>query len=81
MVCIGKNIANCSKTPEFLLVMCAMCPHCAHTPPGKSKCLQLSDHGSFSFGWVPMVGKNQYGYIGNAMHAVRSFGCRQILEP
>ena len=36
MVCIGKNIANCSKNPQFLPVMCALCPHCAravHTRP------------------------------------------------
>ena len=47
MVCIGKNIANCSKNPQFLPVMCALCPRCAcavravpalcvrcaHTPP------------------------------------------------
>ena len=30
MVCIGKNIANCSKNPQFLPVMCALCEHCAH---------------------------------------------------
>ena len=33
MVCIGKNIANCSKTPQFLPVMCTLCARCAHTPP------------------------------------------------
>ena len=36
MVCIGKNIANCSKNPQFLPVMCALCLHCAravHTRP------------------------------------------------
>ena len=33
MVCIGKNIANCSKNPQFLPVMCTLCPCCAHTPP------------------------------------------------
>ena len=33
MVCIGKNIANCSKNPQFLPVMCALCPRCAHMPP------------------------------------------------
>ena len=32
MVCIGKNIANCSKKPQFLPVMCALC-----TPPPPSK--------------------------------------------
>ena len=29
MVCIGKNIANCSKNPQFLPFMCAMFPRCA----------------------------------------------------
>ena len=29
MVCIGKNIANCSKNPHFLCVMCALCPRYA----------------------------------------------------
>ena len=33
MVCIGKNIANCSKNPQFLPVMCALCPCCVRTPP------------------------------------------------
>ena len=36
MVCIGKNVANCSKNPQFLPVMCALCPRCAravHTRP------------------------------------------------
>ena len=28
MVCIGKNIANCSKNPQFLLVMRALCGLC-----------------------------------------------------
>ena len=32
MVCIG-NIANCSKTPQFLPVMCALCTRCADTSP------------------------------------------------
>ena len=32
----GKNIANCSKNPQFLLVMCVLYPCCAHTPPKKS---------------------------------------------
>ena len=27
MVCIGKNIANCSKNPQFFPVMCALCTH------------------------------------------------------
>ena len=27
MVCIGKNIANCRKDPQFLPVMCALCQH------------------------------------------------------
>ena len=28
MVCLSKNIANCSKNLQFLLVMCALCaPH------------------------------------------------------
>ena len=31
MVCISKTIANCSKSPQFLPVMCAplwtLCPH------------------------------------------------------
>ena len=35
MVCIGKNIANGSKDPQFLPVMCAMCARCAHTTPCK----------------------------------------------
>ena len=25
MVCIGKNIANCSKTPQFISVIRALC--------------------------------------------------------
>ena len=29
MVSIGKNIINCSKNPQFLPVMCALCPHYA----------------------------------------------------
>ena len=29
----GTIVANCSKTPQFLPVMCALCPRCAHTPP------------------------------------------------
>ena len=33
MVCIGKNIANCSKTSQFLPVMCALCPRCARAVP------------------------------------------------
>ena len=36
MVCTGKNIVNGSKNPQFLLVMCALCPCCArdvHTRP------------------------------------------------
>ena len=33
MVCTGKNIANCSKTPQFLPVMCALCTRYADTPP------------------------------------------------
>ena len=33
MVCIGKNIANCSKNPQFLPVMCVLCPRCAHMAP------------------------------------------------
>ena len=33
MVCIGKNIAHCSKNPQFVPVMCVLCPRCAHTPP------------------------------------------------
>ena len=32
MVCIGKNIANCSKNPQFLLVMCALRALCTHAP-------------------------------------------------
>ena len=35
VVCIGKNIANCSKNPQFLPVMCAVPPVralCRHTP-------------------------------------------------
>ena len=40
MVCIGKNIANCSKKPPIsschvrvVPALCALCPCCAHTPP------------------------------------------------
>ena len=36
MVRIGKNIANCSKNPQFLPVMCVLCLRCAravHTRP------------------------------------------------
>ena len=39
MGCIGKNIASCSKNPQFLPVTCAMCARCAccmravHTRP------------------------------------------------
>ena len=33
MVCTGKNVANCSKNPQFLPVMCALCTRCADTPP------------------------------------------------
>ena len=33
MVCIGKNVANCSKKPQFLPVMCALCARYADTPP------------------------------------------------
>ena len=29
MVYIGKNMANCSKNPQFLLVMCVLCTLCA----------------------------------------------------
>ena len=36
MVCIGKNIASCSKNPQFLPVMCALClavhALCTHAP-------------------------------------------------
>ena len=32
MVCIGKNIANCSKNPQFLPVMCTLCALCTHAP-------------------------------------------------
>ena len=35
MVCIGKNIANYSKNPQFLPVICAPCTRCAYTPPRK----------------------------------------------
>ena len=42
VVCIGKNIANCSKTPQFLPVMCALCTRCArahrHPPIGSTSC-------------------------------------------
>ena len=30
MVCIGKNIANCSKNPQSLPVMCALYTLCVH---------------------------------------------------
>ena len=33
MVCVGKNIANCSKNPQFLPVMYVLCTRCADTPP------------------------------------------------
>ena len=48
MVCIGKNIANCSKNLQFLPVMCVPCPRCAravHTRPH-----------------VPTLGEGLYGY-------------------
>ena len=32
MVCIGKNIANCSKKPQFLPVMCTLCALCTRAP-------------------------------------------------
>ena len=32
MVCIGKNIANCSKNPQFLPVMCVLVCY-ADKPP------------------------------------------------
>ena len=35
MVCIGKTIANCSKTPQFLPVICALCTRCARAVPGR----------------------------------------------
>ena len=32
-VCIGKNIANCSKDPKFLPVICALRARCTRTSP------------------------------------------------
>ena len=34
IVCIGKNIANCGKSPQFLPVVCALCTLCRHAPKG-----------------------------------------------
>ena len=33
LVCICKNIVNCSKNLQFLPVVCALCMRCAWTPP------------------------------------------------
>ena len=33
MVCMDKNIANCSKNPEFIPVICALCACCSRTRP------------------------------------------------
>ena len=33
MICMGKNIANCSKIPQFLHVICVLCARCARMPP------------------------------------------------
>ena len=43
MVCIGKNIANCSKNPQFLPVMCALCPHCARAVHTRTRGVPLRD--------------------------------------
>ena len=56
MVCIGKNIANCSKNPQFLPVMCTLCPRClrtvrvVHTRHPCTKCNHLAMDWPF-FGW------------------------------
>ena len=37
MVCVGKNIANCSKNLQYLAIMCTLCrrcARCAHAPKG-----------------------------------------------
>ena len=64
MVCIGKNIANCSKKPQFLPVMCALCPRCArcacavHTYPQCYACINA--------GWFPPF---WLGFVAWALHA------------
>ena len=43
IVCTGENIANCSKSPQFLRVICALCPRCARcarTPRGYTHCVR-----------------------------------------
>ena len=37
MVCIGRNIANCSNNPHFLPFIRALCARCASTPPLRVK--------------------------------------------
>ena len=57
MVCIRKNIANCSKNPQFPPVMCALCLRCAravhkrpHNPatPGRGSAWAVE----VMFGWA-----------------------------
>ena len=56
MVCIGKNIANCSKNPQFLPVMCALCPRCAHAPNVCHKMIvQHNDGPALSRVGVPQI--------------------------
>ena len=52
MVCIGKNIANYCKNPQFLPVMCVLCARCAarcaDTPPKALHCtLYHAEHLGF----------------------------------
>ena len=47
MICLGKNIANCSKKPQFICVIFALC---RHAPLVKNTFLPaFSTNGCFSF--------------------------------
>ena len=83
MVCIGKNIANCSKNPQFLPIMSALCPRCAravHTRPQDSfnrRRLPL-DQRRHSAGW-PLTNCS-YSPAG-ALRRFECTGCWQLHNP
>ena len=72
MVCIGKNIANCSKIPQFLAVICAVralrkdAPMCRQTPEKRHF---SSLHFFFStFHFIPLVIRPLYLGGGGGCH-------------
>ena len=77
-VCIGKNIANCSKNPQFLPAVCALCPRCARAVHTRPQCAlrAVLNHVVAEIQWVERL----WGRLKHSACTVQLFGRLGVSE-